>query len=103
MWKPHEDQPYRQASAVGVVSRSPRLPAILPRRANPPRPPTPVSKAEIKSWLERAKELPDIRWDKVQAMRDAVRNRTIDADDRLSRLADRLPAELIEYLRQTGE
>ena len=91
----------KRQKSVCVAFSPPGSESPPPRKATTP--PAPVSKAEMKTWLERAKELPDIRWDKVQAMREAVRNRTIDTDDRLSRLADRLPAELIEYLRQAGE
>lgn len=50
-----------------------------------------------------AKDFPDIRWEKVQAMREAIRSNTFDADGRLARLADHLPAELMEYLRQLGD
>ncbi|MCL2330413.1 MAG: flagellar biosynthesis anti-sigma factor FlgM [Phycisphaerae bacterium] len=83
--------------------------AVAPTSALTPAPaaasPTPVSQAELNTWLQQAKDLPDVRWEKVRAMRKAIEEHTIDADmdERLSQLADRLPAELIDYWRSTGE
>lgn len=96
-----------KTNRIDTPQRSVALPFSPPSGESAPRAAgpraVPVSSAEMTLWLQRAKELPDIRWDKVQAMREAIRNRTIDTDDRLAQLADRLPAELIEYLGQIGE
>ena len=87
-------------------SASIRFPAPIPEA--PRRSPT-VARApaatpdEMKAWVQSAKDLPDIRWDKVQAMREAIRNQTLDMDDRLANLADMLPAELMARFCQTGE
>lgn len=71
------------------------------RKAESPR--VPVSEAELEAWTQKVKDLPDIRWDKVKAMREAIQNHTIDTDDRLANLAERLSPELIEYFRQIGQ
>lgn len=65
--------------------------------------PTPVSPAELERWIAKARSYPDIRWEKVQAMRAAIQAEGFDGDERLAQLADRLPDELLEYLRQTGQ
>ena len=71
------------------------------QRVDSPR--APVSKAEMEAWTQQVKDMPDIRWDKVKAMREAIQNHTIDTDDRLTNLAERLSPELIEYFRQIGQ
>ncbi len=58
------------------------------------------TKAELAAWVKKAKDLPDIRWDKVQALRQAIKSEGFDLDERLAKLGDKLPAELIEYLRE---
>ncbi|MBI4581936.1 MAG: hypothetical protein HY718_19720 [Planctomycetes bacterium] len=79
-----------------TTHRSSRVP-FVDAPAAPPRParrqPTPVSAAELKEWVRRARDLPDIRWEKVQAMRDAIQSGSFD-EARLDRLVDLLPAEL---------
>jgi hypothetical protein len=70
--------------------------------ANQGRSREPFKQAELASWVHKAKDLPDIRWDKVQAMRQAIRSDGFDLDVRLSRLGEKLPAELVEYFRQAG-
>ena len=53
--------------------------------------------------MQRAEDLPDIRWEKVQAMREAIRCEAFDQDERLAGLADALPSELMDYLAAMGE
>lgn len=70
--------------------------------ANQGRTGEPVTQAELASWVGKAKDLPDIRWDRVQAMRQAIQSERFDLDVRLAHLGEKLPPELIEYFRQTG-
>lgn len=61
------------------------------------------TQAELAAWVRKAKDLPDIRWDKVLSLRQAIRSEKFDLDERLAKLGDKLPDELIEYLRQLGK
>jgi anti-sigma28 factor (negative regulator of flagellin synthesis) len=70
--------------------------------ANRGRAAEPFTQAELAAWVQKAKDLPDIRWDKVKAMRQAIRSGTFDHDPRLANLGDLLPDELLEYFRQMG-
>jgi hypothetical protein len=65
--------------------------------------PTPVTATELREWVDRAKDLPDIRWSKVQAMREAIRTETFNENERLAGLADKFPTELLDYLGKLNE
>ncbi len=56
--------------------------------------PTGRSKAEVRKWVERAKALPDLRFDKVKAVREAIEAGIYDADTNLEELLARFAAEL---------
>lgn len=62
-----------------------------------------MTKAELAAWVRKARDLPDIRWEKVQALRQAIESGDFDVEGRLSQLEEKLPRELIEYLRQLGQ
>ena len=50
--------------------------------------------ADLPRWLEKVKALPDIRWEKVAAIRAALESGQYDADARIEDLLERFPAEL---------
>ncbi len=50
--------------------------------------------AELPDWLEKAKNLPDIRWDKVARIREALQTGRYDVEARLHDLLADLPDEL---------
>jgi len=50
--------------------------------------------ADHKQWVEKVKQLPDVRQDKVMAIREALEADRYDVDSRLNELFDRLPDEL---------
>ncbi|HSW45093.1 MAG TPA: flagellar biosynthesis anti-sigma factor FlgM [Phycisphaerae bacterium] len=52
-------------------------------------------------WVEAAKALPDVRWDKVARIREALDAGSYDVDARLNDLLADLPDELA-LLRRTG-
>jgi hypothetical protein len=86
-------------AAAGVPFRDrPVTPPVNRGRAGKP-----FTQAELADWVRKAKDLPDIRWDKVQKLRQAIQSEAFDLDERLAKLGDKLPAELIEYLRQLGQ
>ncbi|HOA73657.1 MAG TPA: flagellar biosynthesis anti-sigma factor FlgM [Phycisphaerae bacterium] len=90
---------------IRTTARPPQLlfrdrPSLVP--ANHGRAAEPFTQAELAVWVQKAKDLPDIRWDKVQAMREAIREGTFDHDPRLADLSKLLPDELREYFLQTG-
>jgi len=53
-----------------------------------------VSDQELEGWVEEAKDLPDLRWEKVKALRDQLARGEYDLDRRLDELFERLPAAL---------
>lgn len=57
--------------------------------------------AEMPDWVEAAKALPDVRWDKVARIREALDAGSYDVDARLNDLLADLPDELA-LLRRTG-
>lgn len=63
----------------------------------------PMSQAELAEWVRKAKDLPDIRWDKVKAMREALAGSQFDIEERLARLGDKLPSEVLAMFQQLGE
>ncbi len=93
------------------TTRSNETVCPLPFPGQPATGPAPVAHApsatatpaELKHWMQRAEDLPDIRWEKVQAMREAIRCEAFDQDERLAGLADALPSELMDYLAAMGE
>lgn len=72
-------------------------PPVKPSRSTAP--PPNVSAEELSRWIEMAKSMPDLRWDKVKTMRDALRSRAYDPDAHLADMMDALPDEMIEMLR----
>lgn len=74
-----------------AASRLAPVPATQPKsRAVPP--------PDVAEWVERARQLPDVRWDKVQALRVAIASGRYDLEGRLDQLIDRVPQELAEAL-----
>jgi anti-sigma28 factor (negative regulator of flagellin synthesis) len=49
--------------------------------------------AEMDGWVEKAKALPDIRWDKVAQLREALQAGQYDVDVRLNDMLADLPGE----------
>ena len=50
--------------------------------------------ADLPRWVEKAKALPDIRWDKVAAIREALAMGHYDVDTRFQDMLDHPPDEL---------
>ncbi|UCG15279.1 MAG: hypothetical protein JSV19_08265 [Phycisphaerales bacterium] len=46
----------------------------------------PKDAIDLSSWKQRLRDLPDLRWDKVVAIRDALRNRQYEVETRVDRL-----------------
>lgn len=91
------------SKAAAKPSAKPLFPdRPVPPPANRGRATEPVTDAELAEWVQKAKDLPDIRWDKVKAMRDALAGSQFDVDDRLAKLGDKLPEELITFLQELG-
>lgn len=70
----------RRAKTAGI-----RVPptAPCPARALP----------DLRHWTDKVKALPDLRWEKVEAVRNALAAGRYDLDTRLNELIDRLPDE----------
>lgn len=49
---------------------------------------------DVKRWTELAKNLPDMRFQKVQALREAIAAGTYNLESRLDDLLQNLPVEL---------
>ena len=49
---------------------------------------------DLQRWVEKVKALPDLRWEKIQALREALAGDEYDVDGRLNDLLDSLPEEL---------
>ena len=77
-----------QRAAVSARRRKPATTARRDRTA-----------AEMPDWLEKAKALPDVRWDKVARIREALHAGRYDAEARLNDLLADLPDELIPLNR----
>jgi hypothetical protein len=88
--------------------KSDPTPAALVFRGKPPRnrrrsnKPVPLTRGELQDWIEQAKSLPDVRWDKVQAVREALAADTYDVDARLAELSEKFPGTFLEYLGRPG-
>lgn len=50
--------------------------------------------ADLPRWIEKAQALPDIRWDKVAAIRKAITTGQYDVDTRCMDMLDHPPEEL---------
>jgi 3-methyladenine DNA glycosylase AlkC len=53
-------------------------------------PPAFQRSAEIQTLVDKAKSLPDVRWDKIEKVRRALANNEYDTTARLDSLLDRL-------------
>lgn len=69
-----------------------RIPPVAAR----PHPPAP----ELQPWIDKAKALPDVRWEKVQALRRALAEGEYDLDSRVNELIDQWPGERKEHTVQ---
>jgi len=49
-----------------------------------------VTPTELESLVRKSRELPDLRWDKVQAVRNAIRSGEYDVDGRLNELLENM-------------
>jgi hypothetical protein len=83
----------RAFMSAELLSRK-RIKAVGNRRRPAPQRQNQERPDETPQWLEHAKALPDLRWSKVQALRDALAAGEYDVDQRLGDLFDRLPGEL---------
>ena len=75
------DQLNRERAATAGTRIPPRAPAL--DRGLP----------DLGGWADKVKALPDLRWEKIRALRDALTAGDYDLDARLSELIDRLPEE----------
>lgn len=64
------------------------------RKSQAPRPQADRTVAEMPEWIEKAGALPDIRWSKVEAVREALANGQYDVDARLADMFRDPPREL---------
>lgn len=46
--------------------------------------------------MRRLRDLPDLRWNKILAIRTALRNDTYDVDERLARTVESMQSEFID-------
>jgi len=69
-----------------VISATRRRPAVTARSNR--------SLADMPRWIERVKALPDIRWAKVAAIREALATGQYDVDTRCQDMLDHPPDEL---------
>lgn len=49
-----------------------------------------MTPAELESLIRKSRELPDLRWDRVQAVRTAIRAGEYDVDGRLNELLENM-------------
>lgn len=75
-----------------LVFETRRPPVGLPRE--PERP------ADTR-WIDKAKSLPDLRFDKVQALRNAIASGRYDVDARLSAVLDDLSRDVCSVTEPT--
>ena len=69
-----------------AISATRRRPAVAVRADR--------SLADLPRWIERVKALPDIRWAKVAAIREALATGQYDVDTRCQDMLDHPPDEL---------
>lgn len=73
----------------------PRRRTRVSKKRVPPPPPRPeTTTLDAQAWVEKVKALPDLRWEKVRAVRDALAEGGYDVEARLDDLIDRLPEAL---------
>lgn len=77
--------------AANLVNR--RRQAAAHTRRPPQAKPKDRELADLEGWIEKAKDLPDLRWEKVKAVREALARGEYDLDARLESLLSRSPAE----------
>ena len=71
--------------------KTPKAPDIKPL---PPPAPTDQRDPNLLQWIEKVKAMPDIREDKVRAIRSALAAGTYDVNARLEDLCDHWPDKL---------
>ena len=69
-----------------AISATRRRPTVVQRADR--------SLADLPRWIEKAKALPGIRWDKVAAIREALASGLYDVDTRCQDMLDHPPDEL---------
>jgi len=64
--------------------------------ANPHQAPRthPKDTIDLSSWKQRLRDLPDLRWDKVIAIRDALRNQQYETETRVDHLISLMANEV---------
>ena len=68
---------------------------VSARRRRPPSySPPPAQPSDHQQWIEKIKELPDVRQQKVMGIRQALESGQYDLDDRLDELLEQLPDKL---------
>jgi hypothetical protein len=82
-----------ETALTTVFSRRRRL--VFETRRRPISIPRDPAKAVDSQWIEKAKALPDLRFEKVQALRTAIANGQYDLDARLTALLEDLPRDLV--------
>jgi hypothetical protein len=60
----------------------------------PPRPTQRNRAAEWDEWKQRLQDLPDVRWEKILAIRTALKHGTYDVGARLERTVELMQAEI---------
>jgi hypothetical protein len=56
--------------------------------------PSPRRPAGFLRWKESLRDVPDLRWDKIQRIREAIRLRSYDEEILIERLLDRFENEM---------
>ena len=72
----------RRRRALALQMRRKPLPAPPPRVEN------------IEEWVQRARDLPDVRFDKVKAIREALADGSYNVEDRIDALLGRFAEDL---------
>ena len=54
----------------------------------------PKDEIDLSSWKQRLRDLPDLRWDKVVAIRNALRNRQYEPETQVDRLVSLVANEV---------
>ena len=54
----------------------------------------PKDEIDLSSWKQRLRDLPDLRWDKVVAIRNALRNREYEPETQVDRLVNLVANEV---------
>jgi hypothetical protein len=72
----------RRQRALTLKTRRKPLPAPPPRVEN------------IEEWVQRARDLPDVRFDKIKAIREALADGSYNVEDRLDAMLARFSESL---------